>query len=396
VNKRTVFSVLLALGAATFLATAGWSLFHYWPRTLDLYPRARLPVAEIEDGRLSLRVRGSILVGEVARYDDELFAYLMLEYLQSQPGLRDRGVWITSSTSSGRLNYALLIPFGDDLSGAANLYALKLEVPFLSPVCRWFDVRAVPQFKSRTQAFVRAYNYPAYRKLERLSRRQVIAYTRRFIRFKSITDPRVLRRIEPVPHPLTTGQAQRLAEDIVDVTKFYSLPLDFFLGIGAMENNYLNVNGDLLHTTWKRRPAKDDIVIQRRRGRVLVLDEATGVWQITRETLRHAHKLYLKDTRDYDQLPVWLRPPKELNLNDVTPGVLTTYAGLLFRELLDLYSGDVEKAVGAYNGGPRNPNLQYADGVRTVAEYARSVFEQAAVLHAQEVADTPKPTPPSR
>ena len=113
----------------------------------------------------------------------------------------------------------------------------------------------------------------------------------------------------------------------------------------------------------------------------MILNQASGVWQITRETLRYAHTLYLKDTRDYSQLPPRLHPPKELNPDDVEPAVLTTYAGLLFRNLLDRFHGDVASAVGAYNGGPGNPNQRYEEGVRMVADYARRVLEHAAVLN---------------
>ena len=61
--------------------------------------------------------------------------------------------------------------------------------------------------------------------------------------------------------------------------------------------------------------------------------------------------------------------------------VLTTYAGLLLRDLLDRFNGDIEKAVGAYNGGPRNPNPQYAAGVQIVASYARNVLERVSAVN---------------
>ena len=105
------------------------------------------------------------------------------------------------------------------------------------------------------------------------------------------------------------------------------------------------------------------------------------MWQITRETLRYAHKLYRKDRRDYSVLPARLRPPKELDFNSLDPKVLTTYAGLLFRDLLNRCHDDVTTAIGAYNGGLRNPNPQYAEGVQKVAEYARRIIEHAAVLN---------------
>jgi hypothetical protein len=64
----------------------------------------------------------------------------------------------------------------------------------------------------------------------------------------------------------------------------------------------------------------------------------------------------------------------------VDDAVLTTYAGLLLRGLLDHFGGDVEKATGAYNGGVRAPNPAYASGVKTVAVYARRILEHASVL----------------
>jgi hypothetical protein len=109
-------------------------------------------------------------------------------------------------------------------------------------------------------------------------------------------------------------------------------------------------------------------------------NESSGIWQITRETLRYAHRLYLRDKRDYSSLPEHLRPPKEIDLNDVPPELLTTYAGLFFRNLLDHFDGDVVTAVGAYNGGPGNPNPRYEAGVRSVADHARRLLERAAVL----------------
>jgi hypothetical protein len=110
------------------------------------------------------------------------------------------------------------------------------------------------------------------------------------------------------------------------------------------------------------------------------LNPSAGVWQITRETLRYAHKLFLADMRDYSTLPPRLRPPAQLNPDATSPEVLTTYAGLLFRDLIDRFQGDVLRAAGGYNGGPRNPNFRYAEGVQRVAGHARLVVERAALL----------------
>jgi hypothetical protein len=195
-------------------------------------------------------------------------------------------------------------------------------------------------------------------------------------------------RDESRPTSLSHEQATELAADIVAVAEFYDLPLDVFLGIGAMENNYLSIRGDLNHAVWKKKAARDDIILKRRRGRVLVSNYSIGVWQITRETLRYAHALYLTDKRDYSQLPERLRPPPTLELDLTNSHVLTAYAGLLLRDLLDHFNGDVDKAVGAYNGGPRNPNLQYAAGVEAVAAYARNILERVTAVNEQAATDT--------
>ena len=185
---------------------------------------------------------------------------------------------------------------------------------------------------------------------------------------------------------LTQEQATEFAADVIAVAKFYDVPLDVFLGVGAMENNYLDVQGDLEHTKWKRRAQPGDIVVKRRRRRVLVKDFSLGPWQITRETLRYAHERFLHDnSRDYSTLPERLRPGKSLDINNVDPHVLTTYAGLLLRDLLDRFDGDVEKAVGAYNGGVSTPNLEYAAGVQQVSQYARKILEQVAAINAASI-----------
>ncbi|MGB2673047.1 MAG: hypothetical protein WAO11_20225, partial [Candidatus Acidiferrum sp.] len=208
--------------------------------------------------------------------------------------------------------------------------------------------------------------------------------------FKSQTDWRVVGQSTSAPQPLTHRQALRLASDILDVAHFYNLPLDYFLGVGAMENNYMNVNGDLTHAVWKKRAERGDIILERGRKRVLVSDYSIGTWQISRETLRAAHQLYLKDNRDYDRLPPRLRPPRQLDVNFVNSEVLTTYAGLVLRDLLDRFGGDVDQAIGAYNGGVRKPNPAYAAGVRNVALYARRVLEHAP-LRATKSPASPSP-----
>jgi hypothetical protein len=115
-------------------------------------------------------------------------------------------------------------------------------------------------------------------------------------------------------------------------------------------------------------------VLQHQGRKAWVLNSSMGIWQITRQCLRHAHKLFLCDTRDYSKLPVRLRPTDQLDMNFLSSHVLTTYAALLLRDLVDYFNGDVFLATGAYNGTKLHPNLQYASGVENVASYARRVF----------------------
>jgi soluble lytic murein transglycosylase-like protein len=72
-------------------------------------------------------------------------------------------------------------------------------------------------------------------------------------------------------------------------------------------------------------------------------------------------------------------------MDDVDPLVLTTYAGLLLRDLLDLFKGDAILAAAAYNGGPARPNLRYGAGVERAALHARRVLEQSAALKGEKV-----------
>jgi len=205
-------------------------------------------------------------------------------------------------------------------------------------------------------------------------------YVQEFIEYKATVDPRTWRKDGGgVPRP-TPEAAQELAENIVEVAEFYELPVDLLLGIGAMENNYLDVPGDLNNAIWKKTVETDDIVLRRRGHKAWVLNSAIGTWQITRQSLRYAHELFLCDTRDYSRIPIEFRPTQTLDMNFLSSHVLTTYAALLLRDLLDYFNGDTVLASGAYNGTKAHPNLQYAIGVDTVARYAGRVIGNAAKL----------------
>jgi hypothetical protein len=325
-----------------------------------------------------------ILTADVGWFGDELSAYLWFDYLRSRPDVQPHEVLLTVSEESQTPVYRIQMVVPNDALTAipflaqleAKGYIESFELGFSSPA-------PVEYSRRQTDVFVAAYKRPVAQKLEALTDKQLLSRAARFLTFKSRTDPRTRGTSELKPAALSQEQATELAADIIAVARFYGLPLDVFLGIGAMENNYLSIRGDLDHSIWKRKPVKDDIILKRRRHRVLVSDYSVGVWQITRQTLRYAHALFLKDKRDYSQLPARLVPPAKLELDVTDPHVLTTYAGLLLRDLLDRFDGDVSQAVGAYNGGPRNPNPEYAAGVQMVASYARNVLERVTAVNEQ-------------
>lgn len=347
------------------------------------------PQPAFADGRLQLLTPGYVALADLASYDDELFAYLMFDYIRHRPLLRGSTLLLSYDAGAVNRRYTLTLRGQPDLlSAIADFASVELPGNPSTGSSRLVPAGLADGLAKQTEIFVSAYNLPVRRKLEDLAPNNLSAYLRRFIQFKSATDPRIRLKLEPVPRPLTGEAAQQLAGDIITVAQFFSLPLDFFLGIGAMENNYMNIRGDLEHSIWKRRPAPDDIVLERRSGRVRILNDSAGVWQITRETLRYAHALVQRDSRDYSALPDHLIPPDELLMNEVSPTVLTTYAGVLLRDLLDRFDGDVTLAVSAYNGGPARPNLKYGAGVHKAAEHARRVLEQAAALNGESVVKT--------
>lgn len=382
-----MYTRLAAIGAIAVLLIAGIGVW-FWPRELPLAPgKSPAPIVELNASGQSVRIPGRSLVADVATFDDEFLAYLMFEHFRGLVVRDGCRAWLTYERAGNAVFYVIRLRLGDNLLAALPYLFTLQQITRTSQVSyRWVTPDVISRYEAQSWVFDQAYEMPARRRLEQLPRAELAAYIRRFIRFKAATDGRISRGIEPVPQPPDDPEAHRLAEDIVTVADFFSLPLEFFLGIGAMENNYMNIKGDIGNSIWKRRAEKGDVILKRGRRGVLVLNESSGIWQITRETLRYAHRLYLKDARDYSTLPEHLRPPKELNVNEVPPEVLTTYAGLFFRDLLDHFQGDVPQAVGAYNGGPNNPNLHYDNGVRTVARHARRVLEHAAALQGRPAA----------
>ncbi|HKW56847.1 MAG TPA: hypothetical protein VJN42_05755 [Candidatus Acidoferrum sp.] len=371
--RRPAAGLLLAA-----LALSVWTADRVWPRQMSVGVHSRIPGPRRRGHRLIVPFASGVPGAQIGSFGDQLEAFLRLEYLRGRDPDEAGRIFLAADHSNDRTAYKIYVLVENDvLTATVHLNQLKEH----GLIARYELLSWSPQefllVQQQSRMFEAAYNLPSQERLENLTSFQLLPALADFLAFKSQTDWRVVGRTAGAPRPLSHREALRLASDILNVAHFYDLPLDYFLGVGAMENNYMDVNGDLTHAVWKTRAEPGDIVVLRRRRRVLVSDYSIGAWQISRETLRRAHQLYLKDKRSYDRLPPRLRPPRQLDVNAVPPEAMTTYAGLLLRDLLDHFDGDVERAIGAYNGGIGNPNPAYAAGVRNVALYARRVLEHS-------------------
>jgi hypothetical protein len=380
-KKLVRYALCLAAGLLAF-AACGYTDHRLWPPDLPASAHPRVPLTAMHNQQLVVPFTPGVPAAEVADFNDQLEAFLRFEYLRGREARADhdssRMLLTAVNTKKGPRYKIFVVTDNDLLTAVPRLADLEGRNLIAHYEFQTWSQKEYSYYQQESHSFDVAYDVPTEQKLENINSSKLLPALAQFLIFKSQTDNRVVDKSDSAPQPLTREQATQLASDILDVAHFYDLPLDYFMGVGAMENDYMDVNGDLTHAVWKKRAQRGDIVLRRTRKRVMVSDYAMGTWQITRETLRAAHELYLHDKRDYSQLPARLRPPRELDMNNVSDAVLTTYAGLLLRDLLDHFGGDVEKAIGAYNGGVRTPNPDYASGVKTVADYARRILEHAS------------------
>ena len=397
-TKLVRYALCLAAGVLAF-AACGYTDYRLWPLALPASAHPRVPLTAVENKQLVVPFTPGVPVAEVASFNDQMEAFLRFEYVrgrEARAGHDTSHMLLTAVNTKKEPHYKIFIVTNNDLLAAVpQLADLESRNLIAHYEFETWSRQELSYYQQESHTFDVAYDLPAEEKLETISSSKLLPALAQFLIFKSQTDNRVMDGSQDAPRPLTREQATQLASDILDVAHFYDLPLDYFMGVGAMENDYMDVNGDLTHAVWKKRAQRGDIVLRRTRKRVMVSDYAMGTWQITRETLRAAHQLYLHDKRDYRQLPARLRPPRQLDLNDVGDAVLTTYAGLLLRDLLDHFGGNVEKAIGAYNGGVRTPNQDYASGVKTIADYARRILEHASAQDQPNANPKTPDNPPS-
>jgi len=385
--KRTgrILVCVAAICGAALLAAGGWIAWRTWPRKLPFVKRPGPAGIFFRNGQIAIAGPTNVLVADVGDYDSTLESYLYFDFLRSQRSVEQDQVFLCSGPGTRDTGRATIFLRVDTDILQSTSYLGSLVSAGLIPSFSLHSWLAGDLVACRGEAadFERDFN-AAPPLLSDIPDKELIGPIADFIVFKATTDHRLLMHVDPPPPVPSHAQAEQLANDMVVVARFYSLPLSYFLGIGAMENNYMSVRGDLDHAVWKRRAQRGDVVLKRRRGRVLVKNYSLGVWQITRETLRYAQLLYLRDrsTRDYSKLPEPLQPVVFQDPDDVQPETLTTYAGLLLRNLLDRFHGNIMQALGAYNGGSQQPNLDYANSVSTIAAYARRVVADAALLGA--------------
>lgn len=379
-KKLLRYTLCLAAGLFTF-AACGYTDYRLWPLDLPASAHPRVPFTAVKNKRLVVPFSPEVPAAEIATFNDQMEAFLRFEYLrgrEAREGHDTSHMYLTASNTKKGPQYKIFVVTDNDLLTAVpEVASFKSRNLITHYEFQTWSQREYNYYQGQSHTFDVAYDVPTEQKLEGINSSKLLPALAQFLIFKSQTDARVVDNTDSAPQPLTREQATQLATDILDVAHFYDLPLDYFMGVGAMENDYMDVNGDLTHAVWKKRADRGDIVLQRTRKRVKVSDYAMGTWQITRETVRAAHELYLHDKRDYSQLPARLRPSRELDLNNVPDSVLTTYAGLLLRDLLDHFGGDVEKAIGAYNGGVKTPNPAYANSVKNIADYARRILEHS-------------------
>jgi hypothetical protein len=253
-------TVLIAL-TAIFLELAAILVFYYWPRKLFL-PRPRvLEIVEPSNFYPVIRMPDRFLIGQLAQFDDNLFAFLMFDYYRSQKILESKRVMLISRLDQGELLHQILVQLPDDLiAGIVEL--AELERSHLTSSIRY-------QWINRAN------------------------FSRDLDQTDLIEPAASLRSLDP------------------EVRK--------------------------------------------------VLRKCRDTGQTGKPVCSLTHRKAIQEAARLQSMQS-----------------VTTYAGLLLRDLLNRFHGGELHAIGAHNGTANRPNLRYAAGVELVANYARRVIAGAA------------------
>jgi hypothetical protein len=170
------------------------------------------------------------------------------------------------------------------------------------------------------------------------------------------------------------NRAPQSVSDICAVADFYALPLRFFRSVGTATASPASA------AHWSSQLRRSAVILLRAGRAWLTVDRNSVTWQDLQQPLQQAHALYRADERDYTRLAERLRPQTVLR-EELPPGVLLTYAGLLLRDLLDKTGGRESEAWEAYNIPPDDPNVRQDVGVRRASLYAGRLLRHAVDLN---------------
>ena len=261
------------MSAELLLSIAGAVTYYYWPQSLQR-PEAPVPqVISTDTGHTSISWPGRVFVAKVGDFDDVLPAYLMFDYIRSHGPLQGRQVLLTSAGLSSHARYSIWVQLPDDVLTGVEESAVLKQNPLLSVGEEsWITADQYARDLFETNSFVQAYNSPDFPTLTEIPPEALRRYVQQFICFKASVDPRTWPGNSfPLSRP-SPERAEDLAADIVELASFYGIPVDVLLGIGAMENNFLNAPGDLNNAIWKNDVERDDIVLRRRGRKAWVLN----------------------------------------------------------------------------------------------------------------------------
>lgn len=341
--------------AALVVLIAGAVGVYFWPETFHSTVRSHFPIYETDATRPTLRVPDGDLFATVREFRDEVLAYTVFTYLRDSEAIRPARLFITARVDRGNTVYEIVARFPNDLLTSIPLISQLQVARLLSDSWGIVPEALSKRWEQETELFSATYDLAIQRRLRGVPRTEVMSAVAAYLRSGPTNLPRT-RRVSPLRRVFAGVGRPRLVADIVMVAEFYALPLDLFLSIRDLDQSPESAEASA-------DPAADR--------------------ELTGEALRHANRLFMAETRDYAALPSHLRPLEQEiageQIAEVRAEVLTTYAGRLFRDLLDRSHGNLGEALAIYKGGPEAPN-RYRVGARRVGLYARKALHDAAIV----------------
>ncbi|MEK7751173.1 MAG: hypothetical protein AAB654_04600 [Acidobacteriota bacterium] len=155
------------------VALAGWVGHRLWPRSLRVLPgKPLVPAVEPPASRSAVRLPSRYLLADAGRYGDELFAYLMFDYVRGVVSRKGTEALLTHHKGTQGLVYTLRLHLRNDLLAAIPQLA-RWQVAGILPSFewRWVTDEVLAHYRSQAQRMHEAYNLPARRELGRLNRR---------------------------------------------------------------------------------------------------------------------------------------------------------------------------------------------------------------------------------